>query len=218
MRPHGQYSISAGDKDLSNTATPLRRHPIPEVIHCFTHLKDSDWGNLGPWWPSYGGCAPNATCCPASQAPDAELESMGQPMERGCRNAEAPGRAPSRSLHCRISPCASTTPFKWLQITSFFSRGDIDPVWFSLTIYQTWLGQHFIPDSNGHLKNLFLKISRCNAVTIAFKQKGNRSSLEEEGMILPEKKEKLIMAQGKMCFSDTILILSWVLLVNGSVA
>lgn len=46
-----------GIKELGNTATPSRRHPIPDVIHSFMHLKDTDWDNLGPWRPNYGCCA-----------------------------------------------------------------------------------------------------------------------------------------------------------------
>lgn len=99
-------------------------------------------------------------------------------------------------------------------ITSSFCRRDINQVWFYFTVYQTCLGQHLIPDRNGHLRSLLLKISECNAVTIAYKQKGIRSSLEEEGMMLTEKKEKLMMAQGKRCFSDIILILRYCYLMD----
>lgn len=115
-------------------------------------------------------------------------------------------------------PVLYTTIQMAANITSFFGRRDIDQVWFYFTIYQTCLGQHLMPDRNGHLKTLFLKISGCNAVTIAFKQKGIRSSLGVEGMMLTEGKENLIMAQRKRCFSGTILIVSWVLLFNGLLA
>lgn len=78
------------------------------------------------------------------------------------------------------------------------------------TALNTWQKQAF--------GKLIFKISGCNAVTIAFKQKGIRSSLEEERMMLAEEKENLTMAEGKRCFSDTIPILPWVLLFNGLVA
>lgn len=36
--------------------------------------------------------------------------------------------------------------------------------------------------------------------------------------MLTDEKEKKLMAQGRRCFSGTILILSWVLLFNGLLA
>lgn len=153
MRPDGQHKSSAGDKDLSNTATPLRRHPTPEVIHCLIHLEDADQGIsvalVAQLWLL---CTPS-THWPPCQAPETDLESMGQPMERGCRNPKAQEQSALQDLVL----CFYAIIQMAADITSFFCRTDIDQVWFYFTVYQTCLGQHLIPDRNRHWENLFSK-------------------------------------------------------------
>lgn len=114
-----------------------------------TLTKASQWPLVAQLWLL---CTPS-THWPPCQAPETELESMGQPMERGCRNAKAQEQSALQDLVL----CFYAIIQMAANITSFFCRTDIDQVWFYFTVYQTCLGQHLIPDRNRHLENLFLK-------------------------------------------------------------
>lgn len=143
MRPDGQHTISAGDKDLSRIATSLRLNSIPELTHCSTLLKDG------------------ATHCSSSWSLGTELELVAQPMEKGCRNTKAQDCALSLYLHCKISPCAFTTPFKRLQILPVSSEKKghrSGMISFQYLSDLPWT--ELIPDRNGHLKTYFQK-SMC---------------------------------------------------------
>ena len=70
-----------------------------------------------------------------------------------------------------------------------------DLPWTALNTWQKWAFKKLI------FKNQWMQCSNHSI-------QGIGSSLGKEGMTLTEEKEKLIMTQGKRCFSDTILILS----------
>lgn len=114
------------------------------------------------------------TRCPSSWCLGAELELMGQAMERGCRNVKAQDCASSTYLHCRISPCAFTAPFRSCKYhLCLLQKGHRSGViLFQCLSDLPWT--ELIPDRNGHFKKPIFR----NLCMLCSSQHWSRKALE----------------------------------------
>lgn len=140
---------SAGDKDLSSTATPLRWGAIPEVLLCFTLPRM---------------VVPHSTHCPSSWSLGAGLDSMDNPWREAAEMWKHTFLC--WIVHCLStypagSPCALTAPFKWLQISPVSSAERTEIRYDFITVFIRPALDRAYTWQKCSLKNLFSEISAC---------------------------------------------------------